>query len=165
MTPTPRFRLPLLEPGQAQKEMFHNEALSLIDIAVHAAVAAAGMNAPPTTPAIGQCWLVGPAPQGAWSGKPGAIAGWTEGGWRFIMPHEGMRVWLGREAGYAIRADGEWRMGEAHGRLLVNGVQTVGPRRAAIMEPNAGVTIDAEARRAISAILETLRGHGLIEGG
>ena len=35
---TPRFGLPLLAPGQAAKELTHNEALSLLDLLVQPVV-------------------------------------------------------------------------------------------------------------------------------
>lgn len=37
METTARLGLPLLAPGQAQKELFHNEALALVDAATQAA--------------------------------------------------------------------------------------------------------------------------------
>ena len=37
-----RLNLPLLAPGQAQKELYHNEALTLIDLAVQASVVTVG---------------------------------------------------------------------------------------------------------------------------
>lgn len=162
-SPTPRLSLPLLEPGQAQKEMFHNEALALLDIAVHAAVVAALVDVPPDAPTIGQCWLVGPAPQGAWAGQAGALAGWTEGGWRFLAPREGMRVWVAAEHAFALHSGGTWYQGRTYGRVFIEGHQVVGPRAANIAEPTGGMTVDAEARRAISAVVQTLRLHGLIE--
>ena len=51
--PTPRLTLPMLEPGQAQKEMSHNEALTRLDLAVQAAVTASGTNIPPDAPEFG----------------------------------------------------------------------------------------------------------------
>ena len=75
-----RLALPLLVPGQAQKEMFHNEALATIDLALQASVAAVGTEAPPAAPSPGQCWIVGPRPTGDWAGQAGALAGWTAGG-------------------------------------------------------------------------------------
>ncbi len=45
---TPRLALPLLQPGQAQKEMLVNEAVARLDIAVQGAVVAAAIDAPPT---------------------------------------------------------------------------------------------------------------------
>src|SRR3546814_19830862 len=47
---------------------------------------------PPQTPAPGECWIVGDAPSGDWSGWAGALACWTHGGWRFVAPRPGMRV-------------------------------------------------------------------------
>jgi Protein of unknown function (DUF2793) len=162
-SPTPRLALPLLEPGQAQKEMFHNEALALLDIATQAAVVAAMVVVPPAAPEIGQCWIVGAAPQGAWAGQGSKVAGWTEGGWRFLAPGEGMRVWVASDQAFALYHGGEWYQGRTYGRLFIEGRQIVGPRAPNVAEPTGGVTVDAEARRAISAVVQTLRLHGLIE--
>ncbi|MCW3834501.1 DUF2793 domain-containing protein [Sphingomonas canadensis] len=158
---TDRMELPMLQPGQAQKEMSHNEALARLDLAVQASVSAAGTNAPPADPAPGDAWIVGDAPSGAWAGNAGAIAGWTASGWRFLAPREGMRAWIA-ESGFALYTGGEWRIGEAHGRLIVEGVQVVGERGAAIADPSGGATVDSEARAAISALLSAMRAHGLI---
>ena len=74
---TPRWSLPLLAAGQAQKEMTHNEALSLLDLVVHPCVRRWGQTCRraircPVRPglsgtsrtAIGQgvpqCWQAGP---------------------------------------------------------------------------------------------------------
>ncbi|WP_010546078.1 DUF2793 domain-containing protein [Sphingomonas elodea] len=161
-SPTPRLALPLLAPGQAQKEMTHNEALVRIDIAVQASVVAE-LAVPPAAPTPGQCWLVGSAPQGAWSGNTAAIAGWTDGGWRFVAPAEGMRIWIVAEGAFALFSQGVWYHGRTYGRLFIGGDQVVGPREPNVAEPAGGVTVDAEARAAITAVLQTLRRHGLIE--
>ena len=159
---TPRLALPLLQAGQAQKEMAHNEALALLDLAVHGAVVAAGANRPPAAPQHGQCWIVGPAPEDAWAGKAHAVAGWTEGGWRFLVPREGMRLWAGPASGDALFSGGAWRLGEAFGKVFVEGVQVVGTQVANIAEPTGGMGVDGEARAVIVAVLEALRHHGLI---
>lgn len=145
--------------------MSHNEAIFLLDLLLHGAVAGVGSNAPPADPQPGECWLVGAAPEGAWSGRPHALAGWTEGGWRFAAPREGLWLWAGQEAGFALFTEGGWRVGEARGRLIVEGKQLVGPRGTAIVEPSGGMVVDAEARAAIDAVLVALRTHGLIESG
>lgn len=160
---TPRLELPLLAAGQAQKEMFHNEALARIDLTLHGAVVAVGTETPPADPAPGRCWIVGPAPEGDWVGHGGAVAGWSEGGWRFVAPCEGMRLWLGETTGFALFTGGAWTTGIAHGRLHVEGLQIIGPRGAAIAEPSGGVVVDAEARATIVAVLTAMRAHGLVE--
>src|SRR3546814_3824403 len=65
---TPRFSLPLLAVAQAQKEVTHNEALTLLDALVHAAIEAGPLATPPANPALGQCWIVDAAATGVWSG-------------------------------------------------------------------------------------------------
>lgn len=162
---TARLMLPLLEPGQAQKEMFHNEALARIDVAIQARVVAAGVNVPPPDPAPGECWIAGESPEGAWAGRAHAIAGWTAAGWRLIDAFEGMRCWVSAAEGFATFTGGEWHVGECYGRLIVDGEQLVGSRGAAIADPAGGTSPDAEARDAIAAILAALRTHGLIDPG
>lgn len=161
-----RLGLPLLQPGQAQKELTHNEALTLLDLAVQASVVAIGVNDPPTAPGPGQAWVVGGAPTGDWAGHAQALAGWTEGGWRFVAAREGMAVWNIGDARGSRFADGAWRLGVLTGSgVAIDGIRVVGAQRAAIAAPTGGSVIDGEARAAIAAILGTLRGHGLIANG
>ncbi|MDG2534470.1 DUF2793 domain-containing protein [Sphingomonas sp. HITSZ_GF] len=160
---TDRLALPLLAAGQAQKEMYHNEALLRLDMMTQAAAEGFGTDAPPTEPHPGQCWIIGDAPEGDWTGHAGEIAGWSENGWRFVTPREGMQLWLGETAGFALFRSGIWQCSEAYGRLFVEGVQIVGSRADGIAEPVGGTVVDAEARAAVSAVLVALRVHGLIE--
>jgi hypothetical protein len=147
MPTTPRFALPLLGVAQAQKEVTHNEALTLIDALVHAAVEAGPLNDAPAEPEAGRCWLVGAAPTGDWAGQGQAIAIWTAGGWRFVAPRAGMTV---------VRlADGA--------RLRFDDGQWVEP--ATIIAPSGGSTIDAEARSALSALILHLEAQGLLISG
>lgn len=159
---TPRLALPLLQAGQAQKELSHNESLIRIDIAAQGAALAAGANLPPDDPAEGDCWILGDAPQNAWAGRAGHIASWTRAGWRFVEPCEGMRFWIVADRAFALFSQGRWAAGRSYGRLFVEGLQVVGPRAAAITEPTGGATVDAEARTSIASILEALRTHGLL---
>ncbi len=160
---TARLALPLLHPGQAQKEMSHNEALARLDLAVQACATAAGAETPPMDPAPGACWILGDDPEGEWAGQAHAVAGWTAGGWRFLAPAEGMRLWVAEAGGFALYSDGEWAVGATHGRLIVDGEQVVGGRLSGIEAPAGGAVIDFEARTAIAEILLALEEHGLIE--
>ena len=159
-----RFALPFLEPGQAQKELFHNEALAAVDALVHAAAQAIGSATPPASPAIGQCWTLGASPTGAWAGHGGALAAWTAGGWRFVGPVPGMLVWSIADGVHARWSGSAWIVGSvAATDVRVGGLQVLGARQAAIAPPAAGATIDAEARATIGAILAAMRSHGLID--
>jgi hypothetical protein len=158
-----RLSLPLLQPGQAQKEMTHNEALALLDLIVGARVLDIGLDTPPATPAIGECWIVGATPSGDWSGHAQALAGWTGGGWRFTAPVEGLTVWVDAAALPARNLSGACYLGETRAaRVLVDGVLVLGAQMAAIDDPAGGTAVDAECRAALAAVLTTLRTHGLI---
>lgn len=160
---TARFGLPFILPGQAQKELFHNEALVRLDTLLHAAVETGPTIAVPPAPLDGQCWIVGPGAVGAWSGQEQKLATWTDGGWRFISPQSGTRAW-NKAAGFWIHWNGAaWSSGELNGsRVEVGGLQVVAGRHPAIPSPSGGTVIDAEARAAVGQIIATLMSHGLI---
>jgi len=161
---TARLALPLLAAGQAEKELFHNEALARIDIALAAVAETRGDTSPPADPRPGQCWIVGEGASGAWAGQDRALAGWTGDGWRFVTPTAGMLVWSAAEDVFARFDGGQWWAGEITAkRVMVDGEQVVGARQPAIAEPAGGAAIDVEARDAIRAILATLSAHGLTE--
>ena len=138
---TARFALPYLFAGQAQKEVFVNEAHALIDSLLHCAVEGT-ISMPPASPAEGQAWIVGAAPSGAWLGKAGHLAVRQNGSWTFVPPKDGLRV-LDRSSGQQLRFAGQWRA----------------PSVPAA--PAGGATVDAEARSAILALVSALREAGI----
>ena len=158
-----RLSLPFLLPGQAQKEAFHNEALSLVDALLHAAVEGIAA-APPPTPSEGECWIVGSGATGAWSEQADWLAQWIAGGWRFLPPIPGMSVW-DKAAGHPRRWTGTaWSEGELAGsKLVIGGAQVVGARQPAVPSPSGGTIIDAGARAPIDALIVTLKTHGLTD--
>lgn len=157
---TARFALPHILPGQAQKELYHNEALTLADALLHPAVEDVGLGVPPGSPVPGQCWIVGAAPSGDWNDRADALAIWTGGGWRFANPVEGMAAYH-KANGVDLRFDGaSWVEGIVAGhQLMIDGEQLIGARAAAIADLGSG----ADPVPAINAILAMLRTHGLIE--
>ena len=164
MAATPRLSLPFLSVGQAQKEFAHNESLQTLDVLVAGSVEEGPRAIPPTSPAVGCCYLVADAATGAWAGKSQCVAAWTSGGWRFISPIEGMRVYDRTSGTFALFRNGVWESGIVRGAsLVIGGEQVVGQRSAAIESPAGGTAIDAEARSTINAILAALRQHGLVE--
>lgn len=138
-------------------------ALQTIDIAVAGAVEQASIQDPPSTPALGACYILGNSPTGAWAGNPQYMAGWTSGGWRLVAPLEGMSVYVKATGHDARYHNGAWELGVFRGAsLMIGGVQVVGSRMAAIPAPTGGTTVDNQVRNAVNQILAALVQHGLI---
>jgi hypothetical protein len=143
-TASPRFGLPLLFPGQAQKEAFVNEAHALVDALLHCAVEGEA-SAPPASPAEGTNWLVGEAPSGDWAGHAGDLACRQAGNWLFVTPRDGLRL-LDRATGQQRLYSGGWQIPEIPG------------------EPSGGSVVYSEARLTIVALLSALRVAGIFPG-
>ncbi len=139
---SPRFGLPLLYPGQAQKEFFINEAVSFTDLLLHAAIEGEE-NEPPVNVSEGECWLVGAAASGAWAGHEGQLASYQAGTWLFVPPRDGMRV-LDRPNKQDRVFRGEWQ------------------RAKPIDAPAGGTMVDAEARAAIAQLIAALIAGGIL---
>ncbi|MDE2595769.1 MAG: DUF2793 domain-containing protein [Sphingomonadales bacterium] len=139
---SPRFGLPLLFPGQAQKEAFVNEAHALADALLHCVIEGTALT-PPATPLDGQAWLVGEAASGEWTGQGGKLACRQGGNWLFIAPRDGMWL-LDRSSGHYIRYAGTWKF----------------PVRPS--SPSGGTTVDVEARSAIVNLINALGAAGIL---
>ncbi|MGQ0660215.1 DUF2793 domain-containing protein [Sphingosinicella sp.] len=163
MSTTTRFALPLIAPGQAQKEAYHNEALTLIDAALHACVEDRPLTDPPTAPAAGESWLVAGGAIGDWADRDDSLATWTGGGWRFAVPVSGMTAWNKAAGNWLHWSGAAWVGGWPVAALLIDGDQVVGARQPDVPSPSGGTTIDAEARTAIDLLIVTLKAHGLID--
>ena len=130
---------------------------------VAAAVEGLPQAAPPGSPAIGACYIIGASPSGAWAGKAQHLAGWTSGGWRFVAPRDGLNAYVKSSGATAAFRGTAWVIGDVSGaQLSINGVKVVGARGGSIAGPAGGATVDAEARTAVGSILAALRTHGLI---
>ncbi len=100
---SPRLALPFILPAQAQKHVTHNEALTRLDLLTQLTVMAFGATQPPSLPAEGEIWALGPGASGAWAGHDGALAAWIGDSWQFITPAPGwraasggdLRIWTG----------------------------------------------------------------------
>lgn len=138
----PRFDLPLLFVGQSQKEITFNEAILLIDFLLQPIIEGTATTVP-SVPTSGQCWLITSGATGIFAAKTDQIAAWSEGGWRFIAPKEGMRVYDRARTGDRIYRGSAWRT----------------PTMPSA--PTGGTTVDAQARSAIIAITDALRDAGI----
>jgi len=127
------------------------------------AVEGAALAMPPASPPAGACYLVASGATGAWTGQDGALAAFTDGGWRFIAPVEGARV-LDRTSGQVVtRRGGSWEAGIVRAQeVRINGLSVLRDRQAAVSDPTGGSVVDAQSRTAIAGILAALRAHGLI---
>ncbi|WP_228242678.1 DUF2793 domain-containing protein [Porphyrobacter sp. GA68] len=139
---TAKFDLPLLYPGQAQKEFFLNEALARLDIVTQPAVLGQ-RSEPPATPARGDCWLVATGGVGLFSGQDDNIASHDGNQWTFVRPHDGM-VLYDSAAGALRRYKDGWST------------------PVAIAAPSGGDVVDVQARTAIVALLQALAGLSVI---
>ncbi|NBB24085.1 DUF2793 domain-containing protein [Porphyrobacter sp. SLTP] len=139
---SPTIGLPLLIPGQAQKEFFVNQALCLLD-ALHPRTVTASQPAPPQSPTEGDCFRVTAPAAGAWAGYTGTLAVRIGGDWHFVAPREGMQV-FDLSAGHAIVYRSEWESA------------------AAPAEPAGGTIIDTQARAAITSLIQALLAVGIL---
>jgi hypothetical protein len=139
---TPVAGLPLLVPGQAQKEFFLNQALGILD-ALHARAVAASRSAPPAAVEEGICYRVTSPAIDTWVGYDDSIAVGIGGDWHFVAPREGMQV-FDREAGHWLAYRSGWR-------------NAVAPVMSA-----SGSAIDSEARAALTQLIEVLSNLGIL---
>ena len=139
---TPRHGLPLLFPGQAQKEFFVNAAFSLCDALMHPLIEGEAAGAPASAE-DGQSWLVADGATGEFAGRDGSIARRQASAWIFIEPKDGLRV-FDRSSGGSLLFNGQWRSA------------------GAVDLPVGGSTVDAEAREAVTQLISTLRYAGIL---
>lgn len=139
---TPLHDLPLLFPGQSQKEFFVNAALSRCDALLHPVIEGGAVDEP-VAPEDGQAWLVAENATGALEGRTGMLAVRQSGTWQFVAVSDGMTV-FDRATGQHMLFAGQWRR--------------VGP----IAPPEGGATVDTEARTVINQIIAVMSHCGII---
>ncbi|BDV33339.1 DUF2793 domain-containing protein [Methylocystis iwaonis] len=105
---TTHLALPLIDAAQAQKHVTHNESLALVDALTHLAVSARGVAVPPATPSEGERLLIGAGAAGAFAGKSGQIATFLAGGWSFLTPRPGWRLYVAAESLLLLYDGANW---------------------------------------------------------
>lgn len=119
MSTTPDLGIPLVSTQQATPEVTHNEALYLIQALLNGVISQT--NTPPGSPTVGDAYICGSAPTGAWAGKANKVAIYTDGGWRFVpgntsagtniaigARHEGLRVYRRDEDALWVWSGSAW---------------------------------------------------------
>lgn len=134
---TQSFDLPLLFPGQVQKEFFVNQALTLIDSLLSQTLVASE-STPPSAALDGSAFRATAGATGEWAGHEDEIAVRVAGAWHFVAPFAGMRL-----------------HDQAQGQIIVYGTQweTAG----GISAPQGGSNADTEARTAIAELIAALQ--------
>ncbi len=160
---TARYALPLLQSGQAQKEVTHNSALAAIDSLLHLAVASR-LLATPAASASPDCWIVAAGATGAWSGRTGQIAVLDAAGWSFVAPRAGCLAFVRDEGVFAVYSDDGWSDAWPVQALAVGGRTVLAAAPAVLALPLGGAIVDAEARSAIGALTAALQAMGLATG-
>ncbi|MGE0604837.1 MAG: DUF2793 domain-containing protein [Xanthobacteraceae bacterium] len=108
MSETTNLGLPFLEAGQAQKHVTLNEALRILDTAIHLSAVAIS-SLPPGSPEEGERHIVAPEATGAFASYDNAVATYQDAAWQFLVPRTGWRAWLEAEE-ILVVFDGEaWR--------------------------------------------------------
>ncbi|MGB3738521.1 MAG: DUF2793 domain-containing protein [Pontixanthobacter sp.] len=141
---TPRFALPFLYAGQAQKEFTVNQAHALTDMLLHPAIEGVA-HTPPQDAMDGAIWLVGTGATGDWEDYDDTLAGRQAGVWVHAQPQPGMRVYDKAAAQTLVYADGWYRP-------------------LAPSAPTGGEVIDSQMRDAFAELIETLANAGILSG-
>ena len=110
MSNSPRIGLPFLDAAQAQKHVTMNEALARLDVVAGARVETMALASPPAAPNEGEAHLVPTAAGGAWAGQDGNVAVFLNGGWDFITPWAGWRLWVASDTGFAVHDGVDWQV-------------------------------------------------------
>jgi hypothetical protein len=93
---TPILGLDEISASQSSKEVTHNTALRQLEGAT-IRILDRDLTAPPGGESEGDSYLVDSGGTGAWSGKDGQVAVYISGGWFFLPPFEGLRLWINDE--------------------------------------------------------------------
>lgn len=128
--------------GQAQKEFYVNQALTVLDALAQQALVNS-LPQPPSNASEGDCYRVTAPALGAWSEHADHIAIRIAGSWHFVAPAEGILMF--------DRAADRW--------LCFRSAWQNAP---AITAPSGGAIIDVEARAALAQLVAGLRSLGLV---
>ena len=96
MAVTDHLGITLVEQAQAQKEVTVNEALTKIDAVLNVAALDKDLATPPVSPSGGDAYIVAAPATDDWAGHEGELAYFNQV-WRFIVPNEGMTLWVADE--------------------------------------------------------------------
>ena len=110
MSNSPRLGLPYLDAAQAQKHVTMNEALARLDMAAAGRAETMALSSPPASPAEGEAHIIPPGAGGAWASHDQKVAVYLNGGWDFIAPWAGWKLWVSGVSGFAAFDGAGWHL-------------------------------------------------------
>ncbi|WP_084398686.1 DUF2793 domain-containing protein [Henriciella aquimarina] len=145
---TPNLLLPYLQQNQAQKHVTLNESLKRLDALVQLAVETIQPE-PPSAPAEGARYIVGPAPQGTWTGHAGEVAAWYDGAWDFLVPEAGWQAWIRDDQQMRVWSGADWTAQGALDQPALLGINATPDttNRLAVSAPAALFTHEGDGHR------------------
>ncbi|MEM9310489.1 MAG: DUF2793 domain-containing protein [Pseudomonadota bacterium] len=138
---TEKLGLPLLFSGQAQKEFFLNQSLTIIDSLLCQSVEDT-LDEPPADAQDGQCFIVSTSPSGDWAGHSSKIAVRIAESWHFVDPIDGLEVY--------DQAARQKRV-----------FKTVWHQVSVPAQAQGGSVVDVEARAMLAELIAALRNVGI----
>ncbi len=139
---TEQFSFPYLFVGQAQKEFFVNQSLTLIDALLRGSVASS-LSEPPSEAIDGDVHRVLEPAVGDWLGQDNKLALRVGRAWHFVAPFDGMQLF-----------------DQSAGQLLI--FRSGWVSETAPAEVQGGNVVDVEARAAIADLSQSLRSLGIL---
>jgi hypothetical protein len=106
---SPNLGLPFYQTKQNEFEVQHNEALLMLDALVMLSVIDRDLSAPPSSPAIGDRYLVKPVGTGDFGSNDNRIAQYDIGGWIFHAPRPGWTCHVQDEATLLVWDGAAWQ--------------------------------------------------------
>jgi Protein of unknown function (DUF2793) len=161
MPQSPRLALPLIAPGQSQKDVTHNEALLALDRMVTLAAVSRSLASPPASPLVGQMYIVPPAGAAAWGQPVGTLMQWQGSGWLAEPPRDGQIALVIDEMVMLVH-QGSWQASWPVSGLAIAGRQVLAVPPASVPAATGGSTVDAQARATLAALIQALQQQGLI---
>lgn len=114
MSTTPDYGIPYIAASQAQPEITHNEAITLLQALLNGVISR-GLDTPPVSPDPGDAYIIGSSPTGAWAGRENGIAVYFGTAWLIIPGNdsdgdpiamgarqEGMSIWVRDEGLFCV---------------------------------------------------------------
>lgn len=105
---TNRLKLPLLVPNQSGKEIFHNEALIVLDNLIQNCVLDKDLSIPPENPNVGDIYIIAINAAGEWLNNDNNIAIY-DNGWRFLQVEDGFTFFVKDENCFYTYVSNLWQ--------------------------------------------------------